>query len=238
MFTDDPDSQRLAELLFDFKKHRSQAAFPRLVVDNSSSSESSIPASRASLSSGKCHFPGTPRSGQFRTADSEMPSDRATLAAPPNRWSKEATSDIDNRLSRFGTTCNPEMRQPCLRLVEGRKMTPENGEFTIWDMAQAKSRVSPNQRRPRGSVDYPWADLGARLKEAREALTSDSAEAFAKKLKIKGQTYRNYERGARKLNYDTIDKIAKEGISLNWLFQNVKPMLITKDDCTSRKAAV
>ena len=95
---------------------------------------------------------------------------------------------------------------------------------TIWDMPDA-NRLLRHDRQPKV---YPHGDVGARLKAARLALTNDSAEDFARSLDINAQTYRNYERGERKLGYDAIKAIADAGISLDWLFIGLKPMLVTR----------
>lgn len=193
----------------------SHAARPRLVVDNSSSSDNSRPCSRARRSKAKCRRDGIPRSGQFRIVDSERPSRPPISSKPPNRIIKSVVVGMRNRLSHIGTNCNPDMGLfiKSAKLLKGMTFLGQNG--TMWDM--------PRKRKKEDEA------FGQHLRAARTALFGSSAAGFARQVGINEQTYRNYERGDRKPGFKELRKFATAGISLNWLFLKQYPMLIAQD---------
>ena len=72
----------------------------------------------------------------------------------------------------------------------------------------------------------PWQSFGGRLKLARQALVDGTAEDFARQVGFKPQTYRNWERSDRcPREPEKIAALAREGISLDWLFLGEKPMI-------------
>lgn len=113
-------------------------------------------------------------------------------------------------ISRCGTFGNPEMR---------RARNPQNSKrlVTIGPTAVTLRDV--------GKAYKKYAAFGRRLKLAREALFDGNAEQFALSLDLKPQSYRNYERGDRSPDEHVVRLLALQGISLQWLFLEEKPML-------------
>ena len=191
---------------------RRHAARPWLVVDNSSSSDSSTPCSRAKRIKGKCSRDGMPRSGQLRTVDSESPSKTPISSKPPNRIIKSVVVAMRNKISHIGTNCNPEVGcfgdlARCSNLMLFRRDCGKMG----------------NMPRQRTKEDV---EFGKRLKAARIALTDQKAAPFARSMELNPQTYRNYERGDRRPGRKALEAFDDKGISLYWLFLARHPILI------------
>ncbi len=198
------------------KRH---AARPRLVVDNSSSSDSSTPCSRAKRSNGMCKRAGMPRSGQLRTVDSERSSNAPISSKPPNRIIKSVVVGMGNNVSQFGMKGNLKSGCPQNLLSSCKIMTFHAKDGTIPNMDSRKK--------------HPYADFGRRLKQARIALVGGSAAGFARNIEMNEQTYRNYERGDRRPSFVELTIFANKGISLNWLFLAIHPMLVSVDQQVS-----
>lgn len=208
----------------------------RLVVDNSprfSSPDSAISASSAQAMSSSLTSAGMPLFGQLRIPDSDKPNLSATALTPPKGFKSMFTSLMPNPISRFGTFINPKMGHTVENLRPFQPVTREGFGVTIWDMP--KHAVKPRPRRK--PKPAPYAEVGQRLRLAREALTDESAKDFANAININPQTYRNYERGDRKLDYDAIQAIAASGISLYWIFFGAKPMLLPLTPAASELSA-
>ena len=67
--------------------------------------------------------------------------------------------------------------------------------------------------------------FGARLVDARKALSELKAGPYAVSIELHPGTYRNYERGDRRPNQKALEIFVNEGMSLNWLFIARRPIL-------------
>ena len=192
----------------------SHAAVIRLVVDNSSSSESSMPSSRAQRRSGRCHRAGIPRSGQLRTPEADISKRSPIRSGPPNLAMISAETEppfsIPKSISQSGTFCNPDLGRSKDGLSVSNLMTLPTKRVTIWDMQDTADRKYP--------------EFGERLRKARATITRTAA-AYALRIGMNAHTYQNYERGDRWPDPDDLAKIANGGISLNWLILSILPML-------------
>lgn len=178
--------------------------------DKSSSSDNVTPFRRAKAKSGNFSRCGIPRDGQFLTVESDKPNSAASSAGPPKRAIKSDASLMESIISRSGTYCNPELRRAEKAVKPKESMTFSGSVVTIRDVAKEKKK---------------YAEFGRRLKEAREALFDGDAKEFANSLDLVPHSYRNYERGDRLPDDTVVAKLARRGISLEWLFLAEKPML-------------
>ena len=184
----------------------------RLVVNNSgsriSSSESATPRCSAKRSSLSRIGTGMPREGQFKTVEWLTPKSAATSLKEPKRSSASRGSIMGHSKSRNGATVNPKSGRVSKNLPLHPKMSAQR-MLAMGGIAQKN-----------GAKSY-----GARLKTARQALGFATAKDFALHLGMKEQTYRNYERGDRKVSYEELQKIAEAGVSMDWLILGHGPAI-------------
>lgn len=88
-------------------------------------------------------------------------------------------------------------------------------------MNAVKQKKPPRRSPKRGGAVY-----GERLKRARQALGYETAADFAERLDIHPGTYRNYERGDREMSYEDMQKVAAEGVSIQYLVLGIAPAII------------
>ena len=67
--------------------------------------------------------------------------------------------------------------------------------------------------------------FGARLKDARKALSELKPGPYAVSIGLHPGTYRNYERGDRRPSQKALEIFVDEGMSLNWLYIARRPIL-------------
>lgn len=184
----------------------------RLVVNNSgskiSSSDSSTPRCSANRSNLNRIGTGIPREGQFRTVEWLTPKSAATSLKEPKRNSASRGSIMAGSKSQNGAPVNPKSG----RLSKKLPLHPKMGAKRMLAMGRAAQKSSAES-------------YGARLRMARQALGYATAKDFALYLGMNEQTYRNYERGDRKVSYEELQKIAEAGVSMDWLILGHGPAL-------------
>ena len=79
-----------------------------------------------------------------------------------------------------------------------------------------------NMPRKRTKIDEAF---GARLADARKALSELKSGPYAVSIGLHPGTYRNYERGDRRPNQKALEIFVDQGVSLNWLFIARRPIL-------------
>ncbi len=215
---------------------RRHAARPWLVVDNSSSSDNSIPSSRAKRNKSKCHLPGMPVSGQFRMVDSGRPSFSAKARKPPKRSMicDGDTSDIPSHYPKNGHTASPFF---------GRTQNdcPETGQCDNQTMARQK-RIHKPVASNFEEKKILRSQMARNLKEIRIAKELTVLE-MAKALRVTESTYRNYEAPAKKtrtpisLPHLQMKRLMEVQGSVIYLLTGLGPPLLDVFSLTNSKSA-
>ena len=216
---------------------RRHAARPRLVVDNSSSSDSSTPCSRAKRIKGKCHSPGiTSRTDHIPTPLRDMPGSRdARSAGPPKRPTISETkidSVTDVSIGADEATNGGQSQAPIVANLEnGRglylidhhplpdhksKMTDQAADHISKYMTQAIREMMGRIRDLRiGETDVtPFSGT----KTSQE----DFVKAFCESDEFGQKAYGEWERGRTPPPiYAIINFAAKYNLSLDYLMRNL-----------------
>ncbi len=216
---------------------RRHAARPRLVlVVDKSSSDNSIPSSRAKRSKRKCHLPGIPVSGQFRIVDSGRPSFSANGRKPPKRsmTCEGDTPDIPSRYPKNGHHASPYF---------GRTEAdcPETGQCHNQAMARQKRIRKPTASKVEAKKILK-SQMARNLKDIRLAKELTARE-MAEALGVTESTYRNYEApGKRKadtisLPHLQIKRLMEIQGSAIYLFLRLGPPLLDIFSLANAKSA-
>ena len=200
---------------------RHHAARPVLVVDNSSSSDSSTPCLRARASKGRCHLPGMPSVGQFRIVDSGMPSPSASSFGPPKRRmiAGLSTDTITRDYPFYGPLASPFFGLT---------------KFGVDKMAVSDNSQMQKQKRIRTPVPGAPADddilkkqMARNLRAVRKAFEFTKPQ-MATALGLPLSTYKNHEGGVSFIPHDIIMTLVNLRASADFLYIGIGPPLRTK----------
>lgn len=151
--------------------------------------------------------------GQLLTLDRSRPQATATASAPPKRRISSDPGFIPDGVSHCGIFVNPNMRYTQKSQKGTTQVTGKRALATILKM-------------PARAKNYPHQEAGGRLKVARLALGFESAKDFANYINVNAQTYRNWERGERQLDYETMHLLADIGVNLNYVVSGIAPAIL------------
>lgn len=161
-----------------------------------------------------------PRVGQFKTVEYLMPSSSDTCLSESKRPSVSRALIMDKTKSQIGTFVNPKSGRGGKSPATPPYLHPKMGGRKMSAMTAVRQTAAQKPARGRAGKIY-----GERLKTARQALGYETAKDFADFLRIHPGTYRNYERGAREMSYEDLEKLAGAGVSIEWLILGRAPAL-------------
>lgn len=213
------------------------AARPRLVVDNSSSSESETPRSRARRSKGKCHSPGiTSRTDHIPTPLRDIRGSRDARAAGPPKRPTIPETEIDSvtdvsigtdKATNSGLSQAPivaAVESGCgLRLIDHRLLPRDRMGMPEQPTKKSTRNITQATREMMARIrDLRMGKTGITPFAGKETSQDDFVKAFCDKEEFGNTAYGAWERNESPPPIYAIINFAKTyNISLDYLMRNL-----------------